>query len=178
MSAGDGFVIWITGLPAAGKTTLARAVENVLARSGRVAEVFDGDAIRATICRDLGFSEQDRTENVRRVAALAATRADAGMAVVVALISPLRAQREEARRIVGRERFVEVHVSTGLSICEGRDPKGHYRRARAGELPRFTGVSDPYEPPDSPDLSLDMGVLAPEEAAARVITRLAERRLG
>lgn len=163
-----GRVVWLTGLSAAGKTTLARGLEELLRGESIPVYRIDGDDLRRTVSAGLGFSPEDRAENVRRAAALAGQHADEGAVCVVALISPLRAHRAEARRIAGAGRFLEVHVATPVSVCRARDPKGLYARADRGELRDFTGVSAPYEPPLAPDL-----VLHPDsESLAECIARL------
>ncbi|NIF73586.1 adenylyl-sulfate kinase [Burkholderia sp. Ap-962] len=149
-----GVVVWLTGLSGAGKTTLAEALAANLRRLGRFSVVLDGDRMRARLSRDLGFSEADRFENVRRIAEVAALVAEADGIAIVAAISPLAAMRDAARALVG-ERFREVYVSTSLAVCEARDPKGLYARARRGELPGFTGVAAPYEPPVAAELVID-----------------------
>ena len=159
-----GGVIWLTGLPGAGKSTIATLVAEVLRRQGVDTVVVDGDEVRATLSSDLGFSLDDRNENVRRVAELADRHAAAGQLVIVALISPLRRHRELARRTVA-SRFVEVFVNASLDECVRRDPKGLYARALAGHLDEFTGVTSPYEPPGAPDLAIDTEALAPAESA-------------
>jgi adenylylsulfate kinase len=145
-------VLWFTGLSGAGKSTLVNSLNPVLMARGLKTVILDGDSLRTGLCRDLGFSTQDRDENVRRVAEVAAMMADAGLTVLVALISPCRAARDCARAIVGEPRFVEVFVDVPLAVAEYRDPKGLYRRARSGALPGFTGVDAPYEPPLCPDV--------------------------
>jgi adenylyl-sulfate kinase len=154
---GPGATVWLTGLPASGKSTLAAAVEAQLLRSGRAAYVLDGDNLRHGLNGDLGFSAADRTENVRRTAEVAALIADAGVVCLAALVSPYAADREAARAAHARRDlpFVEVHVATSLAECERRDPKGLYARARAGELTGMTGVDAPYEPPQRPDLRVE-----------------------
>lgn len=147
--------LWLTGLSAAGKSTLAFALERHLIDSGRACYVLDGDNVRHGLNRNLGFSEADRSENIRRVAEVARLMNDAGLIVISALISPTVADRDVARGIIGARDFREVFVSTPLVVCESRDPKGLYGRARSGELAHFTGVSAPYEPPESPDLVID-----------------------
>lgn len=159
-----GGVLWLTGLSGSGKSTLAMRLLRGLTDRGRLAYVLDGDNIRQRLNRDLGFSPEDRTENVRRIAEVAKLLADAGIIVIAALISPSAPQRAEARRIIGAG-FHEVHVAADLATCEGRDPKGLYRRARADGLADFTGVSAPYDTPEAPDLRLDTGVLGIDEAA-------------
>jgi adenylylsulfate kinase len=147
--------VWLTGLSGAGKSTLARALQALLAQSAQPCLLLDGDTVRNGLNSDLGFSAADRIENVRRVAEVARLGNDAGLLVVAALISPLEDGRRTARQIIGTERFIEVHVSTSLSVCEARDTKGLYARARAGLIAEFTGVSSPYEAPARPDLLID-----------------------
>jgi bifunctional enzyme CysN/CysC len=156
-------VIWLTGLSGSGKSTLAMRLLRGLTDRGRLAYAIDGDNIRQALNRDLGFSPEDRAENVRRTAEVAKLLADAGVIVIAALISPSAAQRAEARRIIGPG-FREIHVAADLATCEGRDPKGLYRRARADGLADFTGVSAPYDVPAAPDLRLDTGTLGIDEA--------------
>lgn len=147
-------VIWLTGLSAAGKSTIVDSLGPVLQSRGLTTCILDGDSVRTGLCRDLSFSIEDRDENVRRVAEVAALMADAGLTVMVALISPTRAARHLARSIVGTGRFVEVFVDVPLAVAEARDPKGLYRRARAGSIPGFTGVDSPYELPVFPELHI------------------------
>lgn len=149
-----GGVIWLTGLSGAGKSTIADALQQRLREEGHLVYVLDGDTLRRGLNADLGFSAADRRENIRRVGEVAALFADAGFLTITALISPFRADRERARDAIGAERFLEVFVDVPLEVCEQRDPKGLYRRARAGELPEFTGISSPYEPPLAPALTL------------------------
>jgi len=166
------FTLWLTGLSGAGKSTLA----NSLARASRVATrpifVLDGDVLRAGLCRDLGFSASDRHENVRRVAEVARLMNEAGVTVACALISPMVADRAQARAIVGEHRFIEIHVATPLAACEARDPKGLYKRARAGELKQFTGISSVYEVPPNPALTLDTSTVGLGECVERVFDYL------
>lgn len=150
----SGGVLWMTGLPGAGKSTLAQALHRELRGLGVRSVVLDGDHLRGGLNRDLGFSCRDRFENVRRVAEVAALFADAGLIAIVALVSPLAAMRTQARALVG-QCFREVYVNAPLEVCEARDPKGLYRKARAGHLPEFTGVSAPYEAPGQAELTLD-----------------------
>jgi adenylyl-sulfate kinase len=158
-------VLWLTGLSGAGKSTLAATLHRRLLDAGQMAVVLDGDAVRAGLCRGLGFSPEDRRENIRRVAEVAKLMREAGLVVICALISPLREDRAMAREIVGAAHFREVHVATPLSVCEQRDPKGLYRNARANALAQFTGVSAPYEEPLAPDLRIDAST---EDASAAV----------
>lgn len=148
-------VLWLTGLSGAGKSTLATALHRQLQEAGQPVAVLDGDAVRGGLCRGLGFSPEDRRENIRRVAEVAKLMREAGLVVICALISPLREDRAMARDIVGAGHFCEVHVATPLAVCEERDPKGLYRHARAQALPQFTGISAPYEEPLAPALRID-----------------------
>jgi adenylyl-sulfate kinase len=168
-----GATVWMTGLPASGKSTIAAGVEASLLEAGRSAYVLDGDNLRHGLNGDLGFSAEDRAENVRRTAEVSALLVDAGVVVLVALVSPYRADREAARAAHDRRGlpFLEVWVATSLEECERRDPKGLYARARAGELKHLTGVDDPYEPPESPDVVV-RGDEPVEEAVARVLGAL------
>jgi bifunctional enzyme CysN/CysC len=173
MPVARGATIWITGLPCAGKTTLAAATERLLREEGSWVLSLDGDELRRGLCRDLGFSAEDRAENVRRAGEVAGLVAEAGGITVVALISPYAADRAgvRARHAERGVRFVEVHVATPPDVCEERDPKGLWARARAGELTGFTGVDDPYEAPEAPELSVGP-LQTPEEAAADVRSHL------
>jgi len=168
-----GAVVWMTGLPASGKSSIAHAVEAALLRAGRSAYVLDGDNLRHGLNGDLGFSDEDRAENVRRTAHVARLLADAGTVAIVSLVSPFAADRDQARALVQATGlpFLEVWVSTPVEECERRDPKGLYARARASELSGFTGVDGPYEVPASPDLELGVD-LAVEAAAQRVLQAL------
>lgn len=165
-------VLWFTGLSGAGKSTIADLVDRRLAELGRHAALLDGDNLRHGINRDLGFSSADRAENVRRAAEIAALFVDAGMIALVALISPFRSERELARQRVESGEFIEIHVATPLAECESRDPKGLYRKARAGELPAFTGIDQPYEAPQSPEITIDTTELSTEAACERIIRYL------
>jgi len=169
-----GAVVWLTGLPASGKSTIAMELERRLFERGMQTYVLDGDNLRTGLCADLGFSATDRTENIRRVGEVAALFADAGTVAIAAFISPFRADRERARSIAG-DAFHEVYVAAGTAACERRDPKGHYRKARAGQLPGFTGISGDYEPPATPDLVLDTESLDLDAAVDRLEGYLLER---
>lgn len=147
--------IWLTGLSASGKSTLAQALHGALHARGVASEVLDGDIVRQRLSADLGFSREDRAENIRRVALACRQLNAANIVAIAALISPYRKDREMARHTVGEAHFVEVHLRTSLAVCEARDPKGLYQRARRGEIAQFTGISDPYEEPTAPMLSFD-----------------------
>ncbi len=172
-----GAVVWITGLPASGKSSLATALEERLVRLGIPAYLLDGDNLRHGVNSDLGFDAASRTENVRRAAEIARLLADAGTIAVVSLISPYSAARAAARAIAERDGipFVEVFVDTPLEECERRDPKGLYARARRGELRGFTGVDDPYEPPAAPDVRITTSETPIDQATAAVELHLLER---
>jgi adenylyl-sulfate kinase len=166
---GPGGTVWFTGLPASGKSTVAAAVESRLIAEGHGAYLLDGDNLRHGLNGDLGFSVADRAENVRRTAEVAALMADAGVVALVSLVSPVRADRAAARAVHEQRSlaFLEVWVSTPLEECERRDPKGLYARARSGEIPDFTGIGQPYEEPESPDLEI-----APGEPLEDVVERV------
>lgn len=164
--------IWLTGLPGSGKSTLANLLSHTLRIRNRPCVVLDGDALRSGLCRDLGFSEADRTENIRRAAEMAALLNRAGLEVVAALISPKAPDRALARSIIGAESMIEVHVATPLALCELRDPKGLYARARRGDLPGFTGVGAPYEEPLHPELSIDTSGQTPAQCVDRILPLL------
>ena len=165
-------LLWITGLPAAGKSTVADRLEQKLHAAGVHTYLLDGDNVRHGLNRDLGFTEQDRVENVRRVAEVAKLMVDAGLVVIVSMISPFRSERRMARDLVNEGEFVEVFVDTPLAVCESRDPKGLYRRARAGELINFTGIDSPYEPPEAAEIVLKGGEEHPDTLADRVVDYL------
>ena len=168
-----GAVVWLTGLSGSGKSTIAMALEQRLVHAGRFAYTLDGDNLRHGLCADLGFAEADRRENIRRVGHLARLFADAGCLVITAFISPHRAERDQVRALLPPGRFFEVHVATPLSVCEARDPKGLYGRARAGEIANFTGISSPYEPPLAPEVILVTEDL-PVDAAATTLEQMLE----
>jgi adenylylsulfate kinase len=168
----DGFTLWLTGLSGAGKSTLAAVVHEELRARGRRVEILDGDEVRQNLSKGLGFSREDRDTNIRRIGYVAKLLTRNGVAVITAAISPYRAVRDQVRREIGA--FVEVYVKASLDACIRRDTKGLYRRAMAGEIPQFTGVSDPYEEPLDPELVVDTEREAVGESAARVIDRLHE----
>ena len=150
-----GCVVWFTGLSGSGKSTIAHALEERLVNSGHLAYVLDGDNIRHGLNADLGFSPGERRENIRRVGELAALFADAGLITITAFISPYRADRDTVRRTAGKNNFIEIFLNVPLNICEQRDPKNFYKKARTGEITDFTGISAPYEAPSNPEITLD-----------------------
>lgn len=167
--------IWLTGLSAAGKSTLAFALERYLIDAQRACYVLDADNVRHGLNANLGFSHEDRTENIRRIAEVARLMNDSGLIVITAFISPYREDRAMAKRIIGAERFYEVYVSTPIQVCQHRDPKGFYCMAEAGNLAHFTGISDPYEAPEAADLSIDTSLLSVEEEVECVSDLLRKR---
>lgn len=174
----SGFVLWFTGLPAAGKTTIANVVAPELERRGHVVDVLDGDVVRTHLSKGLGYSKEDRDTNIARIGWVASRLARAGATVVVSAISPYEEMRRHARGLVEpHAAFVEVHVATPIEECARRDPKGLYAQAFAGEIDDFTGVSAPYEAPEHPELRLDTSGLTPTEASQVVLARLAELEL-
>ena len=168
-------ILWFTGLSGAGKTTLAYAVEERLHKMGCRSYVIDGDIMRTGLCRDLDFSIEGRNENIRRVGEVAKVMVDAGIIALTAFISPLRNQRRGVRALVEPGDFIEVFCRCPLPVCEKRDPKGLYRRARAGQIPDFTGISSPYEDPERPELALDTAKLEVKECVNMIVTLLVER---
>ncbi|MEX2627818.1 MAG: sulfate adenylyltransferase subunit CysN [Ilumatobacteraceae bacterium] len=170
-------LVWFTGLSGSGKSTIANMVESKLHAMGVRTYLLDGDNVRHGLNRDLGFTDADRVENIRRIAEVAGLMVDAGLVVLTAFISPFRAERRLARDRVEAGEFVEVHVDTPLDVAEDRDPKGLYRKARAGELANFTGIDSPYEPPEVPEVRVDTTALAPEQAADLVIDALRSMRI-
>jgi len=167
-------VLWFTGLSGAGKSTLAHAVEEQLYQKGYHTFVLDGDNVRHGLCGDLGFSDADRMENIRRVGEVAKLFIEAGIIVLTAFISPFRADRDKARQLIQGD-FVEIYCDCSLEVCEERDVKGLYRKARAGEIKHFTGISSPYEIPENPELSINTGGKTIEECAAEVLAYLVKR---
>ena len=145
-------VVWLTGLSGSGKSTVANQLAVKLQQEGKLAYILDGDNVRMGLNKDLGFSDDDRKENIRRIAEVAKLLSDAGVIVITAFISPFREERENAKEIIGENNFTEVYVEASLMVCEDRDPKGFYKKARAGEIPMFTGINSPYEEPLNADL--------------------------
>lgn len=169
-----GCTIWFTGLPASGKSTIAFALERQLIDMGHAAYVLDGDNIRHGLCGNLGFSAEDRAENIRRIGEVARLFADAGLITLTSFVSPYRADRQLVRSLhaIASIPFIEVFVDTPVAACEQRDPKGLYKRARAGEISNFTGVNDPYEPPEQPELTLRTTDHAIQECVQLVVERI------
>ena len=165
----DGRTIWLTGLPSAGKSTIAEIVADELRGRGERVEVLDGDIIRTYLSRGLGFSKEDRDENIRRIGFVASLLARNGVNVLVAAISPYREVRDEVRALHGPGEFLEVHVATPVEVCEERDVKGLYAKARRGEITGFTGIDDPYEEPVNPEVRLDAHRESPAESAQRIL---------
>ena len=180
MTGRQGLVVWMTGLSGSGKTTIAQEVERRLLEAGRSAYILDGDKLRRGLCSDLGFTDADRTENIRRVAETANLFRDAGTVTLVTLISPFAASRQQARKIVGKD-FLEVYVKASVETCKARDPKNLYKKALEGNIPNFTGLTSPYEPPTEPDLVLDTETWNEEECVetltAEILSRLESKEL-
>ena len=168
-------ILWFTGLSGAGKSTLAHAVEEHLYQAGCRTFVFDGDNVRHGLCSDLGFSANDRVENIRRVGEMAKLFLEAGVISLTAFISPFRADRERVRSLVPHGDFLEIYCRCPLAVCEERDVKGLYKRARAGEIKDFTGISSPYEEPEGPELVVDTGALSLERSVEQVVDMLRKR---
>jgi len=172
-----GAAIWFTGLSGAGKSTLAHAVEERLHTMGIHTFVFDGDNVRHGLCGDLGFSDTDRSENIRRIGEMVKLFVNGGVIALTAFISPFRQDRERVRQIVGDADFVEIYCQCTLDVCEQRDVKGLYKRARAGEISDFTGISSPYEPPENPALTLNTGSQTLDACVEQVVQLLQTRRI-
>jgi bifunctional enzyme CysN/CysC len=165
-------VLWFTGLSGSGKSTIANLVEKKLQAMGRHTYILDGDNVRHGLSRDLGFTDADRVENIRRVAEVARLMADAGLIVLVSFISPFRAERRLARDLTPPGEFLEVFVDTPLAVAEGRDVKGLYKKARAGELKNFTGIDSPYEAPEAPEIHVDTTKVSAAEAAELIVDQM------
>lgn len=172
-----GCTIWFTGLSASGKSTLAFTLEHALLRRNRLAYVLDGDNVRHGLNRNLGFTAKDREENIRRIGEVAKLFADAGYITITSFISPYRRDRALARKIHDDTGlfFVEVFVDASIEVCEKRDPKGHYKKARKGEMKGFTGIDDPYEAPEDPDIIINSEKMSPQEGAMRILGYLVEK---
>jgi adenylylsulfate kinase len=170
-----GVTVWLTGLSGSGKSTIATAAEQALLQRGRLAYVLDGDNIRHGLNKNLGFSPEDRTENIRRIGEVAKLFTDAGLVVFTSFISPYRSDRDAVRALMRDGDFVEVHVAANVETCEGRDVKGLYAKARAGQIPEFTGVSAPYEAPDRPELVLDTNRQTVDQSVVQLVKYLEDR---
>jgi len=169
-----GFTLWFTGLPCSGKSTLSELVAKELVRRGRGVEILDGDVVRTNLTKGLGFSKADRNENIRRIGFVCGLLSKHGAVAISSVISPYRSVRDEVRARI--ENFVEVYINTPLAVCIQRDVKGMYKRALAGELKNFTGVSDPYEPPEHPELTIETENETPADSTARILGKLEELR--
>jgi len=167
-------ILWFTGLSGSGKSTLANAVNAALFNKGLSTYVLDGDNIRHGLCKDLGFSDSDREENIRRIGEVSKLFLDAGIIVLTAFVSPFSSDREKARRLVKKNDFVEIYCAANLEVCEERDTKGLYAKARAGQIKDFTGISSPYEEPQEPELKVDTGLKGLDESVDDVISKLIE----
>ena len=170
-----GATLWFTGLSGSGKSTVAVALEKALMEKGHLCYRLDGDNIRLGINKNLGFSAEDRTENIRRIAEVAQLMVDAGLVVLSAFVSPYRKDRENVKNIVGKENFVEIFVNTPIEECEKRDVKGLYAKARAGEINDFTGVNAPYETPQNPDIEIDTSMVSVEDSVAIIFKAIANK---
>ncbi len=164
-----GVTIWFTGLSGSGKSTVAVAAEAALRKQGRLTYILDGDNVRQGLNSNLGFSAEDRTENIRRIGEVAKLFTDTGVIVLTAFISPYRDDRDQVREIMADGDFLEVHISADVEACEKRDVKGLYKKARAGEIPNFTGISAPYEAPEKPEVVLDTGTQSVDESVAQLL---------
>ncbi|MBU0620467.1 MAG: adenylyl-sulfate kinase [Gammaproteobacteria bacterium] len=175
MNGHGGVILWFTGLSGAGKSSLAHAVEEELHKMHCHTFVLDGDNVRHGLCADLGFSAEDRIENIRRVGEMSKLFVEAGVIALTAFISPFRSDRERVRSLVPHGDFLEIYCHCPLDVCEQRDVKGLYKRARAGEIKDFTGISSPYEAPVDPELAIETGTLSIEDSVAKVMALLRER---
>lgn len=172
-----GVVIWLTGFSGAGKSTVAEKLSTVMTENGNKTYILDGDKIRTGLCTDLGFSPEDRTENIRRIGEVAKLFSDTGIITIVAFISPYRSDRDRVRSILKEGEFIEVFVDCPIEECERRDPKGLYKKARAGEIPQFTGISAPYEPPLDAEIRLQTKEFTVEQCANSIIDYLKQNKI-
>ena len=177
MNGHKSIIIWFTGLSGSGKSTLAYALEDILHKEKIRTFVLDGDYIRQGLCKDLGFSNADRIENIRRIGEVSKLMMEAGPIVLAAFISPFKQDRKVVRELVSKGDFIEIFCDSPLAICESRDVKGLYKKARSGEIPEFTGISSPYENPDNPELILDTNKLSVEECLKKIISYLSQRHI-
>ena len=173
----QGATLWFTGLSGSGKSTIAFTLEHALVQQGRLAYVLDGDNIRHGLNKNLGFSAADREENIRRIGEVAKLFADCGVVTMTSFISPYRKDRDNVRALHAEAKlpFIEIHVNTPIGTCEQRDPKGLYKKARAGQLKGFTGIDDPYEPPEKPELTIDATNTSPQQATIQLLEYLQKR---
>ncbi|WP_105167011.1 adenylyl-sulfate kinase [Pseudoalteromonas sp. T1lg23B] len=170
-------VLWFTGYSGSGKSTVAGALESALHQQGVHTYLLDGDNVRHGLCKDLGFSDADRVENIRRVGELSKLMADAGLVVLTAFISPFRAERDMVRELLADDEFIEVFLDTPLDVCEQRDPKGLYKKARAGEIKHFTGIDSDYQVPNNPEVRLDTSKNSLEQSVAQLIAYLKTKNI-
>ena len=168
----QGVLLWLTGLPSSGKSTIAYTVEHALINRGHLAYVLDGDNIRFGLNKNLGFSAEDRAENIRRIGEVGKLFVDGGYIILASFVSPYREDRDGVRKLMTDGDFAEIFIDTPIKLCEERDPKGLYKKARAGEIPNFTGVSDPYEAPENAEMVIKTAAGTPEEAAAQILAML------
>ena len=168
-------IIWFTGLSGSGKSTIANAVEVALNKKGKHTYLLDGDNIRMGLNRGLGFSDEDRIENIRRIGEVAKLFVDAGTIVLTAFISPFQKERDSVRKLVEKDEFIEIFIDTPLEVCESRDPKGLYKKAREGEIPNFTGISSPYEAPPKPEIHIKNDKISIEDVTRQIIDYLQEK---
>ena len=175
VTGGTGATVWLTGLSGSGKSTIAVELEQQLLAAGRPCYLLDGDNVRHGLNRDLGFSDDDRVENIRRIGEVARLMADAGLVVLSAFISPFRADRAMVRELMEDGEFIEIHVDAPLEVCESRDPKGLYAKARAGVIRNFTGIDSPYEAPEDPEISVDTSELSVDECVEELLAYLKRR---
>ena len=168
----QGVLLWLTGLPSSGKSTIAYTVEHALVNRGHLAYVLDGDNIRFGLNKNLGFSAEDRAENIRRIGEVGKLFVDGGYITLASFVSPYREDRDGVRALMADGDFAEIFIDTPVELCEERDPKGLYKKARAGEIPNFTGVSDPYEAPENAEMVIKTATGTPEEAAAQILAML------
>ena len=177
MRGHKGMVLWFTGLSGSGKSTLANALNEVLHRDGLSAYILDGDNIRHGLCKDLGFSDKDREENIRRIGEVANLFMNAGIITITAFVSPFIRDRNKVREIIGSKDFIEVYCAADIDVCEKRDTKGLYKKARLGDIKNFTGISSPYEAPENPEIIVDTGALDLKGSVEKIINYLKNREL-
>jgi len=177
MRGHKGIVLWFTGLSGSGKSTLANALNESLHKRGLSTFILDGDNIRHGLCKDLGFSDEDREENIRRIGEVANLFMNAGIITITAFVSPFKNDREKVKNIIGPQDFIEVYCAASLNVCESRDTKGLYKKARTGEIKDFTGISSPYEPPSEPNIVVDTGSLDIKNSVQKIIDYLIQINL-